>query len=401
MPSKAVFDVAAAITYEEVERLRPIWESLQHHLNSDIDFFCTIAKCRDNVLRPHVLVLREDGVAKDLLVGRVEIGDIELRIGYKTVFKIKAKLLVILHRGFLGHEDEFTARKLFEELLNILNRREVDAILFHRLDRNSFFRRLLAAKSGLLCGDPFSPVMVHWGMTLSKSLDDVILGMKSRHRSWLRRKRHKVDALSAEHQGQVTFRIFSEKQDIPTLWNDLEFVAKKSYQRGIGVGFMQTEEQMRRLSLAAEKGWLRACVLYVDNVPCAFWLGNLYKGVFGSESMGYDPKLSYHEIGTIVIVKMLEYLCQIGAKELDFGFGEAFYKQRLGNICMEEMNIYLFSPTLKSVSINCTRMLFEALDMTIRKTLVATGLYEKIKKYWRGRLQGGEKSHEGEESPHE
>jgi hypothetical protein len=54
----------------------------------------------------------------------------------------------------------------------------------------------------------------------------------------------------------------------PSRW--IEVVAKKTYQRGLGAGFIDNEETRKRLSFFAQKGMLRVMLLDGDEVPISF-----------------------------------------------------------------------------------------------------------------------------------
>ena len=48
-------------TREEIEDIRDLWVSWQSHPNSDIDFYLTVQRLRPKIVRPHVIVVYNDG----------------------------------------------------------------------------------------------------------------------------------------------------------------------------------------------------------------------------------------------------------------------------------------------------------------------------------------------------
>jgi hypothetical protein len=163
----------------------------------------------------------------------------------------------------------------------------------------------------------------------------------------------------------------------------LEEIAQKTYQRGLGAGFVYDDENLHRMSLSANRGWLRAYLLYINKRPCAFWAGTLYEDVFYLDFTGYDPQFRQYEPGTVLLVRMIEDLCQHGIRKVDFGYGEAFYKQRFCNESWREASVYIFSTEIRSILINIMRTLVVSASNLAEKTLKRVNYLNKLKKYWR------------------
>jgi CelD/BcsL family acetyltransferase involved in cellulose biosynthesis len=169
---------------------------------------------------------------------------------------------------------------------------------------------------------------------------------------------------------------------------DVDGIARKTYQRGLGVGFTDSFEMHRRLSLEAEKGWLRGYVLYVQNAPSAFWIGTLYLGTFHSDYMGYDPALGKYSPGMFLAVKVIEELCNgsdSGGQiyKIDFGLGDAQYKEVLGDSEWSDASLYIFPCSFKGIGLNVVRTSAAILERVARRALEESGLLGKVKKMWR------------------
>ena len=150
----------------------------------------------------------------------------------------------------------------------------------------------------------------------------------------------------------------------------------------------------RRLAIEADKGWVRAYVLYVQNTPWAFWIGNLYDGTFHSDFMGYDPNLRKHSPGMFLLVKVIEDFCnRRGCGEqvskIDFGLGDAQYKEVLGNLEWNDASLYIFSVGARGVAVNLLRTPFIFLERTARKALGLMRPLDRMKRKWRERLAIG------------
>ena len=116
-------------------------------------------------------------------------------------------------------------------------------------------------------------------------------------------------------------------------------------------------------------------------------MGTSYKGTFHSSFMGYDSAYQRYSPGSVLQIKVLEDLCHDGIKELDFGLGDAMYKQRFGNCSWQDASAYIFAPTLAATAINAIRIPTMLLEKALRKILEHTKLLAKVKKVWRSRVK--------------
>lgn len=174
--------------------------------------------------------------------------------------------------------------------------------------------------------------------------------------------------------------------DIPGLCARLEEVAGRTYQRGLGAGFVDNEEHRRRFALFSSRGQLRVQLLGIEDEIRAFWIGTVYKNVFHSSETGYDPDLLTFEPGTLVFVRMVDELIKEGVQKIDFGLGDAFYKQRFGDHCWQETTVHLFAPTAKGLLLRSATGFSRMFDSAGRRLLERLRLLNRFKRGWRRRL---------------
>ncbi len=155
----------------------------------------------------------------------------------------------------------------------------------------------------------------------------------------------------------------------------LEEVARNTYQRGLGVGFADTPEMRARLRFCAQKGWLRIFVLWIKGTPRAFWIGTLSNQVFVSDYNGYDPGFRDYSIGTFLLADVVEGFCKQGVKAVDFGFGEAEYKDRFANLTHTEASVCIFSPQAKGVLMNAMRTSTAVVDGLARRRSIGPNCF--------------------------
>jgi hypothetical protein len=376
-------------TAAELERLRPFWESLNQHPNAQMDFYNLINEVRGDVLRPYVMVLERDGKPTALVVGRMAREDFRCRQGYKTVRFGQVRQLSIVYGGVLGCIEEECAEAILNELNLMLKHREADLVFLSHLNTDSQLFKLATRRPGFLCRDHLIAPQLHWKTKLPATQAEFLQRLNKKHRYWLRRLEKQVEK---DFPGQVSYRSFADGRQLDELMKDLECVASKTYQRRLGAGFRNDAEHARRFTLEAQNNWLRAYVLYLGARPRAFWAGTLYKGVFHSGFTGYDPEYRQYELGTLVFMKMLEQLCTEGAESIDYGLGDALYKQRFGDQSWQEASVRIFSPSLRNILLNVTQTVVETPAFWVKSFLNRTNLQQRLKTLWRKRLLKNEKN---------
>jgi len=222
---------------------------------------------------------------------------------------------------------------------------------------------------------------VHWWADLPDTFDSFLKKINAKHRSQLRSKERKL----AHHcDAEIQMKIFQKPEEASRFCTTAEQIAQATYLRGMGEGFYDNEEMQSRLDLGARKGWMRGYVLYANEKPFAFWLGSLYNNVFYLDYTGFDSDLKDFAPGQILFIKMVESLCDEGGiRGIDFGFGDAEYKQRYGDRNWEESDLFLFKNTPGMLLANLTRKSATLVRVVTEKALQRVGLISRIKKRWR------------------
>jgi hypothetical protein len=181
-----------------------------------------------------------------MLIGRMEETILALKIGYKTLFKPKTRILNFVYGGILGEQSYFTTEIITDELINSLKRGEADAVFLEPLQLELDVRLLARTKPPFLCRDHIPVTNIHWKMNLPDTIDKFLKRMSRGRRHEIRRY---PKVLEKNYPGKVTFSILIRKDEVDKICRDVEEIAQKTYQRGIGVGFVNNEENQRRLAL--------------------------------------------------------------------------------------------------------------------------------------------------------
>lgn len=386
-PMSRQISVRVIRSIPEIEDIREIWTSWQNHPNADIDFYLMICRSSPQFVHPHVLLAYRDGSPEAMLIGRIEHRRIDCKIGYRILFRPKARVLNFVYGGVLGKPSPDITHALLKSIMNLLRQREVDVAYFNVLRTDSPFWDPVTRVPGISRGGSLSTLQVHRSTMLPGSVEEfhrALSGTVRKNQRWSSNK------LRNDYRNNVRIRCFRGTSELDQMIKDAEEVAKKTYQRGLGVGFVDNPAMRQRLELEAGKGWLCSYVLYVADRPSAFWIGTLYQDTYHSNFMGYDANLSKYSPGMFLIMRAVEQMCTHNGDKrvvnIDWGLGDAQYKQVLGTCQWQESSVPIFAPTLKGFSLKLLVAATTFAERLITKPLERTGLLRKIKKTWRRRV---------------
>jgi CelD/BcsL family acetyltransferase involved in cellulose biosynthesis len=155
-------------------------------------------------------------------------------------------------------------------------------------------------------------------------------------------------------------------------------------------GFMDNEEHRQRFALFARQGQLRVQLLEIDGRVRAFWLGTVCQDVFYLSETSYDPDLRRYDAGTLTFIRMADEAAREGVRRLDFGLGDAHYKQLFGDQCSREATVWLFAPTVKGMVLRSILRASIMLESAARRILQQLRLVDRLKTRWRRNLAKGE-----------
>jgi len=387
-PVSGNLEVRILRSVPELEEVRNIWTAWNHHPNSDIDLYLLLLETRPEILRPHIVVLYRGGAPVAMLIGRIVNQRMELKIGYKTLPGPRVRLLSFVTGGMLGDFSPDNCKAAVSEVVNCLRRGEADIAAFHNIRTHEPIHKAVRQTSGFLNRDYLPALETHRAMSLPGSAEQLYAGLSSKSRKNLKWQAKK---LLQTFPGKLRIDCLSGPAELEQMVHDVEEIAKKTYQRGLGVGFVETIEMRKRLYLDAQNGRLRAFVLYLADQPCAFWLGTIYQSTFHSGWMGYDPTYSKYSVGMFLVTKVTEDLCK--QKEasviegIDFGLGDAQYKEVLGNKKWQDATVYIFGSTLRGLGFNLLRTPIIIADKVVRRAVKQTGLLLAAKRNWRNMVR--------------
>ena len=157
-------------------------------------------------------------------------------------------------------------------------------------------------------------------------------------------------------------------------------VAQSTYQRRLGAGFADTAEQRELVRVGLEHGWLRGYLLHLDGKAVAYWLCSPFGRTTLLRTGGFDDAYAEHRVGIYLLMRVIEDACADPALDvLDFGPGDAAYKEQYANETRVERNVVIFAPTFRARRINATRTAILGPARLAKAGLDATQLTSRVK----------------------
>jgi hypothetical protein len=300
------------------------------------------------------------------------------------MYEPTVRLLKIVYGGILGETSDLIGEALVKEIMDTLKRSEAEVVLFDHVRVDSPVYHCAVTLPGYLWRTHLPVHNWHWKLDLPNSFDEFCRNLSGNSRQNIRRYSRKLLRAFGE---SVTIRCFQHEKEIDRLIRDVEKVAAKTYQRGLGVALSDDSETRRKIRLGLQRQWFRVYVLYIDNEPRAFWPGFSYRRTFFIGTPGYDPDYSSYRTGQFLHMKMIEEFCNDKTTEaVDYGFGDAQYKRSYCNQSWREASLYFFAPTLKGLKLNAARTATIGISQFAKSVLDRTGFLTKAKRVWRKHL---------------
>ncbi|MHC4323757.1 MAG: GNAT family N-acetyltransferase, partial [Planctomycetota bacterium] len=201
----------------------------------------------------------------------------------------------------------------------------------------------------------------------------------------LRRKNRKLEKEFGDELKIVTY---SGREDVPHAVSAAFRISQHTYQAGLGVGIVDDCKTRKILDALARHGWLRMSILFIKDEPCAFQFGLQYGHTYFLEQLGFCPKWTHWNVGTVLFNKILEDLCRDPSVErFNFGFGDAQYKRSYGSDCWLEASVCIFASRAYPLLVNVLESSTAGLSLGIQYIVYRTSLAGWIKRKWRRLLR--------------
>jgi len=378
------------VTVEQIEKIRQVWEKMQAGephpvINADIDRYLSVLHASEGDIRPWIVLIKKNGNPCSMLIGRREKSIIPLKFGYKTIFNFRMDCITIVYGGVLGCIEESFGDSIINELKKYMYSERLDVIYFSHLRTDTLFYRSLQKNLSFFSRNHRSVLQPHWRIRIPETIDNFYASRSKKHRKHLKQYQN---ALERQYPGQVRICAYRNPEEVERAVCDAASISKRTYQSGMGCGFQDDFSKRNILHEAAQKGWFRGFILYINEEPAAFRFALEYRRVFFGDGIGYDPQWKQLRIGTILFIKVLEHLCNEKQMDYyDFGFGDAEYKRSFGNESWEEAAAtYIYALRPYPVFVNILETLNSCLTQLLAQLIKKIGIFSWIKRNWRSRL---------------
>jgi Acetyltransferase (GNAT) domain len=365
----------------EVEELKTLWTKLDVVRDADPDFFLFFVELYSDAICPHVIVIYENDTPKALLLGRLEEKPITFSLAHLKYRTSKVRVLTFIHGGIVGNLTEQYGKCILNSICSSLNAGEAQAACFESINVNE---SLFANE--FLKLHPFPGRILNQTIHYSRRLEggQFLQSLSSNERNNHKRRTRKI---LDTYENEVNIVCFRDPDKVSVLMQDAELVASKSYQRGLHVGYHNTDQIRETLVFQAKLGWLRGYVLYIKGRPSAFWIGSFYRGTFFSDYLAFDSTYEKVAPGAYLTFEALKDLVEVGATNVDFGGGEAEYKARLSNQSCMEAKIWFFAAGFQGQRLRLIWTTAVATNFLAKKILRWTKLGPRLKRHLHRRVR--------------
>jgi hypothetical protein len=377
--------VEVARTFADVERLAALWDAIPwQREEAERAFFLARAGARSDTLAPFAIFVLNGERPVGALAGRIDSRRLPAKLGYTTLYAPRVRLLHVIDGGVYlpEHETLEAARAVVEAALRTS---EFDAVALPNLPIDSPVLDAFESLGGPWRRQRRSRAQPRRRLVLPDSFEQFVAPRSANTRWRIRRDPRRL----AETFGdELSLEIVREPSQIERLFADAERVARATYQRALGAGFADTPERRALTEVALANGWLRGYLLYLRGEPIAFWICSVYRGTLLIRLTGYDQAYAELRVGLFLLMKVIEDAIEDpDVSIVDFGQGEAAYKQQFGDTSELERDLIVFAPTPRAVRINILRNVVLVSADGARRALDATQLTDRVRSGWRDRLR--------------
>ena len=268
-----------------------------------------------------VLIAEEGEDAVAALICRIE----DLTVGPTWLPRQRGLRLIL--QGVVGEILTPQAEALVTALRGLLDAEGAAFLMLDYLIEGSYLALRMEQAWPRLLGPARTARIVHHRMELPRG--EVPRGPVLSRNAREKKRRRERD-LKAAAGGALELRAYAAPAEVGALMGAAEVVMRGSYQSRLGVGFRARTELRARLLAQAERGELRAWVLHLGDEPVAHWIGGLHGGTFALDYLAFNQAYEALAPGSYLTFRAVELLAEdLACDSIDFGLGDAGYKQRL------------------------------------------------------------------------
>lgn len=317
------------------------WRTNQWHPHGDMDYVKDEYQNRQDDFGLNLIVIRDGHEVIACSIGKIQKLPLNLRFGYR-LFKGPSLNTLVVHRsGFIGNWEQASWELLLERWQEFMASGLVDMVSLRGIPLDSPLHRIVACKVPLFRQDYFQTIQEYW---LLRQLDS-FAGFARSHPQLSKTFRKQRNRLARLFGDKVAIRCYRNLAEMAVMLQDSEEVGKKTWQRKHGAPSFLADDERWKYEFYFSRGWGRAYVLYLDQMPVAFQHGNTYQGVFHAVCTGYDPSYRNLGVGAFLLMNVIKDLCgEADIHMVDFNVGNAEDKKQYCDNCFQVSDINLYGP---------------------------------------------------------
>jgi hypothetical protein len=370
--------VSVVSTLQGVENLKPMWKQWQHNPQTDFDYYVHRLRTDPTIVSPCVLTVCREDVPQAVLVGRIRKQRLSATISSVNVRSPKATVLEVVAGGRMGNEGEAIDDILALHLRRIATGKRADLLLFQRLSLHSKLFRALQQLDSPAVRQRVTSTFYYSLVRLSTAPGQFAPSLPGKH---LREGRRKARILERSFPGKVKVSCYSDPVEFEHGIREASVVAVTTWQHYLGQDFLGAEQAQEHLRFVGARGLLRVYVMYINDTPCAFLMGQLYNDRFYCLYAGYNPTFAKLSVGCVLTYRALANLAAIGVREVDLGEGDQEHNRRLGCPVQEEGTVHIYCPTARGIALNAFFGFAQTVRVTGRRTIAELRL-NRLRKSW-------------------
>ena len=354
----------AFLTEEQVQEIREQWAPLQISPESNWDLYWSSLRNRSESLGPYILSILSENRLCGMLIGRIEKGHVVLRVSpYLRLLRLPVrKIMINSVQTFLPQDSKLLLHRLVSKVVEDLRGRLADVAVFEYMPEDLEVHQVLnEIKLPVWMRDNVPERSIYRSLTLPSSFDEY----QRNHKGLMQ----KVRKFENTHGCRLQYRLLGGEDEIDEFCSAAEMIVRKTYQRAIDVGFRNSEEDRGMIRAAVAQGTWLAFVVLLEERAVAFWSGFRYGNNVFLWWTGYDPEFKEFSPGLVSFARLVERLMAQGVTWIDWGSGDAPYKERLGNVSRWEKRVYIYAPTIRGMLAKGVHELDAALGNLIRTRL--------------------------------
>ncbi|HKE18007.1 MAG TPA: GNAT family N-acetyltransferase [Kofleriaceae bacterium] len=294
------------------------------------------------------------------------------------LFSLSGYRLVADH--VLGAEGGEALTRFLDEAIELIDSGRADCLYFDDLEVGSELWRALEAaeRDQRLARYLPSGSQPHWWIDFPDPPADYWKKFSGKTRNTMRRKLKNLEHTVAK---------VTRPDDVPEFLRKASHISRRSWQgRRLGLRVADSAEERRYHQLLAEHGCLRSYVLDTPTGPVAFLRGIQTGDSYLYDEVGFDSELAKLSPGAILFHHAIDDLIARDCpRRLDFGVGDAQHKQQFGNRQTESGPIVAVARRLRPRTALLVEELRRGAEQQARALLRRTGLYERMRRLYRGR----------------